>query len=59
MLLSPTQPEFDESARPLLAERIADIGLRLKPMLVIVANENTRTVVSLSPCCERLVPGRR
>ena len=47
-LLSPTQPEFDEFARPLLGERIADVGLRLKPMLVIVSNENVRTVVSLS-----------
>ncbi len=47
-LLSPTRPEFDELARPLLGERIADIGLRLKPMLVIVSNENVRTVVSLS-----------
>ena len=47
-LLSPTRPEFDEFARPLLGERIADVGLRLKPMLVIVSNENVRTVVSLS-----------
>jgi hypothetical protein len=46
-LLSPTRPEFDEVARPLLGERIADTGLRLKPMLVIVSNENVRTVVSL------------
>ena len=47
-LLSPTRPEFDEVARPLLGERIADVGLKLKPMLVIVSNENVRTVVSLS-----------
>jgi hypothetical protein len=47
-LLSPTRPEFDEFARPLLGERIADVGLRLKPMLVIVSNENVQTVVSLS-----------
>jgi hypothetical protein len=47
-LLSPTQPEFDESARPLLGERIADVALRLKPMLVIVSNHNIRTIVSLS-----------
>jgi hypothetical protein len=26
-LLSPARPEFDELARPLLGERIADIGL--------------------------------
>lgn len=47
-LLSPTRPEFDDFARPLLGQRIADVGLRLKPMLVIVANEHVRTVVSLS-----------
>lgn len=47
-LLSPRRSEFDEFARPLLGERIADVGLRLKPMLVIVSNENVRTVVSLS-----------
>jgi hypothetical protein len=47
-LLSPTLPEFDEIARPLLGGRIADVGLGLKPMLVIVSNENVRTVVSLS-----------
>jgi hypothetical protein len=47
-LLSPTRREFDEFARPLLGERIADVGLKLKPMLVIVSNENVPTVVSLS-----------
>src|SRR5215510_4209301 len=47
-LLSPTRQEFDEIARPLLGERIANIGLRLKPMLVIVSNESSQTVVSLS-----------
>src|SRR5918999_2248707 len=47
-LLSPTRREFDEFARPLLGERIADVGLRLKPMLVIVSNDSVRTVVSLS-----------
>jgi hypothetical protein len=47
-LFSPTRPEFDEFARPLLGERIANVGLRLKPMLVIVSNENVRTIVSLS-----------
>ena len=47
-LLPPTRQEFDELARPLIGERIADAGLRLKPMLVIVSNENVRTVVSLS-----------
>jgi len=47
-LLSPTRPDFDAFARPLLGERIADVGLSLKPMLVIVSNTNVRTVVSLS-----------
>jgi hypothetical protein len=42
-LLSPTRPEFDELARPLLVERNADLALRLKPMLVIVSNNNIRT----------------
>ena len=48
MLLSSVRPEFDEMARPLLGERIADIGLKLKPMLVIVSNQSPRTIVSLS-----------
>ena len=47
-LLSPTRAEFDELARPFLGERIADVGLRLKPMLVIVSNENVQTIVSLA-----------
>ena len=47
-LLSPTRLEFDELARPLLGERIADVALKLKPMLVMVSNDNARTVVSLS-----------
>jgi hypothetical protein len=47
-LFSPTRPEFDELAWPLLGERIANLGLRLKPMLVIVSNENVRTIVSLA-----------
>jgi hypothetical protein len=47
-LISPTRPEFDELARPLIGERTADVGLRLKPMLVIVSNASMRTVVSLS-----------
>jgi hypothetical protein len=47
-LFSPTRADFDEFARPLLGERIANVGLRLKPMLVIVSNENVRTIVSLS-----------
>jgi hypothetical protein len=47
-LLSPTLPTFDALARPLLGERIADIGLKLKPMLVIVSNEAPQTIVALS-----------
>ena len=47
-LISPARPEFDDIARPLLGERIADVGLSLKPMLVIVSNENVQTVVSLA-----------
>ena len=47
-LLSPTRPEFDDVARPLLGQRIADTGLELKPMLVIVSNENVQAVVSFS-----------
>jgi hypothetical protein len=47
-LLSPTSATFDDLARPLLGERIADIGLKLKPMLVIVSNETSQTIVSLS-----------
>ena len=47
-LVSPMRPEFDELARPLLGERIAALGLKLKPMLVIVSNESPHTVVSYS-----------
>ena len=47
-LISPTLSTFDDMARPLLGERIADIGLKLKPMLVIVSNETSQTIVSLS-----------
>lgn len=47
-LISPGRDEFDQLARPLLGERIADIGLKIKPMLVIVANDSPQTIVSLS-----------
>lgn len=47
-LISPTRPEFDDVARPLLGERIADLGLQLKPMLVIVSNDSPQAVVSFS-----------
>ena len=50
-LVSPTLEEFDDIARPLLGERISDVGLKLKPMLVIVSNENVQTVVSLALVC--------
>jgi hypothetical protein len=46
-LIPPTHPEFDDLARPLIG-RVADIGLKLKPMLVIVSNESQQTVVSYS-----------
>ena len=46
-LIPPTQTDFDELARPLIG-RVADIGLKLKPMLMIVSNESSRTVVSYS-----------
>ena len=46
-LISPISPGFDELARPLLG-RISEIGLKLKPMLVIVSNESTDTVVAFS-----------
>jgi hypothetical protein len=47
-LVSPEHPEFDVWARPLMGERISDIGLKLKPLLVIVWNQSPQTVVSLS-----------
>lgn len=47
-LISPLLPTFDDMARPLLGDRIADIGLKLKPMLVIVSNQTSHTIVSLS-----------
>jgi len=47
-LISPASPDFDDLARPLMGERIAHIGLQLKPMLVIVANDSPQTIVSLS-----------
>jgi hypothetical protein len=47
-LLSPDSPGFDEVASQLMGERIAHIGLQLKPMLAIVSNESPQTIVSLS-----------
>ncbi len=47
-LISPTHPEFDAIARPLIGERVADRVLALKPMLVIVSNDSAHTIASLS-----------
>jgi hypothetical protein len=44
---SPLAPEFDELAKPLIG-RVADIGLQLKPLLVIVTNQSAKTLVSFS-----------
>jgi hypothetical protein len=46
-LIPPTDADFNGLARPLIG-RVADIGLKLKPMLVIVSNESPHTVVSYS-----------
>jgi hypothetical protein len=46
-LISPTEPDFDDLARPMIG-RIAERALKLKPMLVIVANDSTQTVVAFS-----------
>ena len=47
-LLPPTAPEFDSVARPLIGERVADLALRLKPMLVVVSNRSEKPIVSFS-----------
>ena len=47
-LISPSSSDFDELAKPLMGERIAHVGLQLKPMLVIVSNDSPQTIVSLS-----------
>jgi hypothetical protein len=46
-VIPPTHTDFDVLARPLIG-RVADIGLKLKPMLMIVSNESPQTVVSYS-----------
>jgi hypothetical protein len=46
-LMPPTHADFDQLARPLIG-RVADLGLRLKPLLSIVSNESPHTVVSYS-----------
>jgi hypothetical protein len=47
VITSPVSLEFDELARPLIG-RVADIGLQLKPLLVVVTNESADTVMSFS-----------
>jgi hypothetical protein len=51
-LIPPTDADFGGVARPLIG-RVADIGLQLKPMLVIVSNESLHTVVSYSKTWSR------
>lgn len=46
-LISPIDAAFDDIARPMLG-RIADLGLQLKPFLVILANDTTQTLVAFS-----------
>ena len=46
-LIPPTHADFDELAGPLIG-RVANIGLKLKPMLTIVSNESQQTIVSYS-----------
>jgi hypothetical protein len=58
-IIPPTNANFDALARPLIG-RVADIGLKLKPMLIIVSNESPRTVVSYSKIwTARYAGGRR
>jgi hypothetical protein len=47
-LISSDTPGFDDLARPLMGERVAGMGLQMKPMLAIVANDSPQTIVSLS-----------
>jgi hypothetical protein len=46
-ITSPLEPEFDELAKPLIG-RGADLGLQLKPLLVVITNESAKTLVSFS-----------
>ena len=57
-IIPPTDGDFDELARPLIG-RVADIGLQLKPMLIIVSNESPHTVVSYSKTWTLCYPGGR
>jgi hypothetical protein len=47
-LISPESPGFDVLAGPLMHERVAPVGLQLKPMLAIVANDSPQTIVSVA-----------
>jgi hypothetical protein len=47
-VISPTAPEFDALARPLIGERVADTVLEFKPLLMIVANDSSQPIVSYS-----------
>ena len=57
VITSPVSPEFDELARPLIG-RVADIGLQLKPLLIVVTNESAKTVVAFSRTWRVTYPGR-
>src|SRR5262245_24006290 len=57
-IASPTNSDFDELARPLIG-RVADIGLQLKPLLCIVTNVSSKTVVSFSKTWRVTYPGGR
>jgi len=53
-VISPANPEFDDLARPLMGERVAHIGLQLKPMhgapdLVRENRQGLAFAVALSP----------
>lgn len=45
--IPPNEPTFDELVRPILG-RVANIGLQLKPLLVVLSNESPKTVVAFS-----------
>ena len=53
-LISPASPDFDTLARPLMGERIAHIGLQLKPMLAIAQYRIVRKASTVA--CEDVVP---
>jgi len=46
-LISPPALEFDDLARPLIGTRASRV-LKMKPMLVVVANDSPSTIVALS-----------